>query len=433
MQQLHWHRGAVVILGVLAVGCAQPQPSTPIPRPNHQIESFGLAGTNALVSVDRSALVVTAQVPIETDRRTLRPTFQVSPGATVRVGSQTQVSGVTVRDLRQTVPYTVVAEDGTQATYQVRVSSLVTPIAGGHQGQADGVGSEAQFYDPKGTIVVGDFAYVADSQKSVIRRINLHSQEVVTMFGSGTAGTADGLGTAAQFMAPSNLATDGRNLFVSDEQAAFRKIDLATGQVTTIPGSLSGVGQREGIVLVQGSLYFADSSRHVIYQLDPTSGAKSVVAGTSGTAGAVDGVGLAARFNNPWGLCSDGTFLYVADLSNQLIRRIDLGTFEVSTVAGLAGTAGETDGVGTSARITQPTALASDGQRLYVAENSGGVRVIWPASGEVQTLVAAHGWNQTTKESLALDASFGNLWGLALDQSRLILSDKTYCTVFQVH
>ena len=89
-------------------------------------------------------------------------------------------------------------------------------------------------------------------------------------------------------------------------------------------------------------------------------------AGT-GSSGSADGTGTAASFQNPVGITTDGTNLYVADARNHLIRKIVISTGVVTTVAG-TGSSGSVDGTGTGASISRPYAVTTDGTDLYVSE-----------------------------------------------------------------
>ena len=90
-------------------------------------------------------------------------------------------------------------------------------------------------------------------------------------------------------------------------------------------------------------------------------------AGTAGTSGSSNGTGTAASFQNPVGITTDGTNLYVADARNHLIRKIVISTGVVTTVAG-TGSSGSVDGTGTGASFSQPYAVTTDGTDLYVSE-----------------------------------------------------------------
>ena len=116
--------------------------------------------------------------------------------------------------------------------------------------------------------------------------------------------------------------------------------------MTTIAGSASLMGNTDGVgasarfrfpfgITTDGtSLFVTDRSNHRIRKIDITSAAVSTLAGSS--AGYVNGNGSAARFRSPRGITTDGTYLYVADGANHAVRRIDIATAVVDTVAGPA-------------------------------------------------------------------------------------------------
>ena len=110
-----------------------------------------------------------------------------------------------------------------------------------------------------------------------------------------------------------------------------------------------------------------------------------------GTTGYADGVGTTARFTNPYGLSvsPSGTFALVCDYTYKMVRHIDIGTGAVSTLAGKFNTAGNVDGVGSNARFGQPidVALADHGRIAYVIDAQYGmVRRIDVGSRAVTTI-----------------------------------------------
>src|ERR1035441_7821979 len=134
-----------------------------------------------------------------------------------------------------------------------------------------------------------------------------------------------------------------------------------------VSGSANGTGssarfyQPEGVAVDSGgNVYVADTWNHTIRAITP-GGAVSTLAGLAGTNGTTDGTGGAARFYQPQGVAVDdaGT-LYVADTGNQTIRKILAGG-AVSTLAGSAGSYGSADGTGASARFYGPAGVAVDG------------------------------------------------------------------------
>ena len=95
--------------------------------------------------------------------------------------------------------------------------------------------------------------------------------------------------------------------------------------------------------------------------------AVTTLAGTGSTGSTDNSTGTSASFNYPQGITTDGTNLYVADTSNHLIRKIVISTGAVTTVAG-TGSSGSANGTGTSASFNNPVGITTDGTNLYVAD-----------------------------------------------------------------
>jgi sugar lactone lactonase YvrE len=138
-----------------------------------------------------------------------------------------------------------------------------------------------------------------------------------------------------------------------------------------------------------GNVYVADYWYSTIRKIS-SSGVVTTLAGLANSQGSADGVGSAARFRAPEGVAVDSSGnIYVADTLNFTVRKISPGGV-VTTIAGLAGAFGNTDGAGTAARFSYPSAIAVDSSgNIYVAEQPyGRIRKITPA-GVVSTFAAA--------------------------------------------
>lgn len=252
-----------------------------------------------------------------------------------------------------------------------------TVLAGTEKpGAVNGSGASASFNQPSGITTDGKHIFVADSQNHLIRKISIATKEVTTLAGSGTAGVEDGTGTEATFNHPGGITTDGNFIYVSDSaNNRIRKIQIDSGTVTTLvtAGSVNAAGEvlsfsnPQGIATDGILLYVAVSGNHKICTIEIASGVVTTLAG-SGIAGSQDAAGVAASFNNPVGLVSDGSNLYVTESGNHKIRRIEIATGVVTSLAG-SGIQGLMDESGAKAAFSSPQGITSDGKNLFVADS----------------------------------------------------------------
>ncbi len=244
-----------------------------------------------------------------------------------------------------------IADTGHNRVVLTDATGAVSDVIGdGTDGSADGPYASARFSGPKGLAMMGSTLYVADTQNHLLRAVDLTAKTVTTVAGTGVrghklaaavkatdtalaspwdllaangtlyianagthqiatydptaktlagfAGTGgegleDGAATDALFAQPSGLATDGTSLYVADaESSSVRKVDLKTGDVTTLVG--------------QGLFKWGD----------------------------VDGPPDKALLQHDQGLAIDGTTLYIADTYNSKVKAFDLTTQVTSTIAG---------------------------------------------------------------------------------------------------
>ncbi len=321
-----------------------------------------------------------------------------------------------------------VADTGNSTIRKIVIATgQVTTLAGtaGAQGSTDDTGAAASFYGPTGITTDGTNLYVADTANSIIRKIVIATGQVTTLAGTaGTWGTlggsTDGIGAAASFYFPYGITTDGTNLFVADtHNCTIRKIVIATGQVTTLAGtagtwggSTDGIGAAASFygptdITTDGTnLYVADTGNSIIRKIVIATGQVTTLAGTAGAQGSTDDTGAAASFYGPTGITTDGTNLFVADTGNSTIRKIVIATGQVTTLAGTAGAQGSTDGTGAAASFYAPEGITTDGTNLYVADTQNyTIRKIVIATGQVTTLAGtARTWGST--DGIGAAASF---------------------------
>ena len=322
-----------------------------------------------------------------------------------------------------------VADHGNQTIRKITPGGVVTTLAGtaGVYGAADGIGAMAQFSSPDGIATdTNGNVYVADRDNQEIRKIS-PSGVVKTLAGAASIiGTADGIGTAAQFSRISGLGINhNNNVYVVDTgNQTIRKI-TPTGEVTTFAGTAGIIGSTNGVgVAAQfsypigvainsvGNLYV--TSGCTIRMITPA-GVVTTFAGTPEVCGSSDGVGEAARFISPAGIAVDSVDnIYVADYGAHTIRKITPAGV-ATTLAGTAYTYGSIDGAGTTAQFYDPSGIAVDlNGNVYVTDfGSSTIRKITP-SGVVSTF-AGTAYKHGSRDGLGAAARFDFPNGIAID------------------
>ena len=274
-------------------------------------------------------------------------------------------------------------------------SGIITTVAGtgaaGFNGDG-GPATEANLDSPGGVAVDGaGNLYIADYLGNRVRMVAAGTGIITTIAGTGTSGsTGDGgPATAAQLASPYTLAADAAgNVFIGLlDDARVRRVDAASGIITTVAGigtagfsgdgGLATAAQMDvlyGLALDgSGNLFVADLYNNRVRKVDATTGIIATVAGT-GTRGfsGDGGPATAAALSFPLGLTLDGAGnLFVADYNNQRVRMVAAATGVITTMAG-AGTAGFSGdgGPATAAALLYPYGLALDpAGNLYIADS----------------------------------------------------------------
>lgn len=308
-----------------------------------------------------------------------------------------------------------VADTSNNTIRKITPAGIVSTLAGlaGVAGSADGTGSDARFRGPYGVAVdAAGNVYVADTFNNTIRKIT-PTGVVSTLAGlAGSIGHIDGIGSDARFSECHGVTVDsGGNLYVADGDGTVRKITPA-GLVSTFAGGFSGA--QDMAVDSAGNVYVANSFGHSISKITPA-GDVSTLAGMPGVAGSDDGTGSAARFYECGGVAVDNVGnVYVGDTFNHTIRKIT-PSGAVTTLAGLAGSAGNADGAGSVARFNLPAGLAvNPAGDLYVGDAQNEIiRKITPA-GDVSTLAGSANSTTAAKfsfpQGVAVDNAVGNVY-----------------------
>ncbi len=325
-----------------------------------------------------------------------------------------------------------------------------TSIAGqpGQVGNADGTNAGAQFGSPShlGLDTNGNL-YVCDRGNQTIRLVKrLGTNWVVTTVAglAGQAGSVDGTNSDARFYNPSGVVADGAgDLYISDwYNHTIRRATLVETNwvVTTIAGTTntsftpfydgtnSGArfgGPSAGTLDQAGNLYVPDTDFNTIRKVAPigTNWVVTTIAGLKGWSGSSDGTNATARFSYPSGVAMDATGnLYVTDQSNNTIRRMTSeGTnWIVTTIAGLAGAPGNADGTNSDARFNGPGALAVDSRgAIYVSDTwNNTIRKITPVGTNwVVTTIGGQAGHSGYADGVGNAALFWIPNGIAVDRA----------------
>lgn len=287
-------------------------------------------------------------------------------------------------------------------------------IGSGQIGKADGGFAAASFDHPQGMALVGESLYVADTENHLLRRVDLQSQQVTTVAGTGVQGNEryrGGPGLSVALNSPWDLWPHAGKLFLA--MAGPHQIwtfDLE--QQTVQPYAGSG---REDVT--NGALRMAVEG---IEDVDPQD------------------LQRISAFAQPSGLASDGESLFVVDSEGSAIRRVPLNDAgQVTTVAGTSDLArgqslfafGNRDGVGDEARFQHPLGIARnpDSGILYIADSyNHAIRELDPQTGKVTTL------SLRLPEGDGLPQSLGEPAGVAVLNNTLYIADTNHHRVLRV-
>ncbi|MEM7180978.1 MAG: redoxin domain-containing protein [Spirochaetota bacterium] len=228
-------------------------------------------------------------------------------------------------------------------------NDYVKTVAGtGEQAQifnVEGKAHEVALNSPWDLLRDKEKLYIAMAGTHQIWEVNLKNDSISVLAGSGRENLFDGKHRQAALAQPSGLSKGENVLYVADsEVSAVRAIDLvANGEIRTIVGKgLFDFGDTDGtypsprlqhplaVLEHHGKLYLADTYNHKIKTIDPQKRECHTFAG-SGKIGNKDGSAQESSFHEPSGLAILENTMYVADRNNHLVRSIDLATGEVST------------------------------------------------------------------------------------------------------
>ncbi|SOD85105.1 thioredoxin-like domain-containing protein [Streptomyces sp. Ag109_G2-15] len=257
----------------------------------------------------------------------------------------------------------------------------------------------------KALLLPGGTFLVSDTTRHQLVELAEDAETVVRRIGTGTRGFADGGPQQASFNEPQGLALldDGTSVIVADTvNHALRRLDLATGEVTTLAGTGRQWWQgsptcgpaREvdlsspwDVAVFGGKVWIAMAGVHQLWTYDPATRTVAVGAGTTNE-GLVDGPGAEAWFAQPSGLAATADRLWLADSETSALRWVDLeGHVHTAVGEGLFDF-GHRDGAAEQALFQHPLGVTAlpDGSVAVADTYNHALRRYDPATGEVTTL-----------------------------------------------
>ncbi|GGN65793.1 hypothetical protein GCM10011579_036670 [Streptomyces albiflavescens] len=255
---------------------------------------------------------------------------------------------------------------------------------------------------------------VSDTTRHQLVELEADGETVVRRIGSGVRGFADGAAEVAGFSEPQGLALldDGAVVVADTVNHALRRLDLATGEVTTLAGTgrqwwqgspTSGPAREVDlsspwdVAVFDGRVWIAMAGVHQLWAYDPAGGTSQAFGSGGGTVGVaagttneglVDGPGTEAWFAQPSGLAATADRLWLADSETSALRWVDLdGAVHTAVGTGLFDF-GHRDGAAEQALFQHPLGVTAlpDGSVAVSDTYNHALRRYDPVTGEVSTL-----------------------------------------------
>jgi sugar lactone lactonase YvrE len=269
--------------------------------------------------------------------------------------------------------------------------------------------------------------YVADYKNNRVRKITpagaITQAGVITTFaGNGIAGdSGNGEAATSASVTTATLAVDSLgNVYLADT-GVVRKVDT-TGTISTVAGTGVVGDYLPGLAVdSQQNIYIADWTNQVVRKVTAATGDISTFAGTGSAGYSGDGnAATSAMLQYPAGLALDKNGnLYIADNGNCVVRMVSKGT--ISTVAGngTCGSAGDSGpATAAQAEITNPWGVVVDGNgNLYIATQGNTIRKVAAGTGIISTIAGNGTAGYSGDGGLATSAQFNNPLGLAVDSA----------------
>ena len=269
---------------------------------------------------------------------------------------------------------------------------------------------------------------------------------IETLAGTGEAGDSGDGGdcAAARLNGPSSCALDGAgSLFVADTQNnCVRVVDLVDWTIERFAGTGEAGYEGDGGPATEatfagptglaagrdGDVFICDTGNHVVRRVSGSDGAVTTVAGTGEAGyGGDGGPATEARLDGPSGVALDGRGgLVICEITGHRVRRVDLESGEISTVAGTGEAASAEDGSkADGAPLNAPSAVAVDGEGNVCVAEAGGNRIVRIGVDGVLRVVSGTGQAGASGDGgPAMAATYRGPMGLSFDgQGDLYVAD----------
>ena len=265
------------------------------------------------------------------------------------------------------------------------MGEIILKIGSGLRGMVDGDVAEARFSYPQGILYDNKNLYIADTGNNSLRFVDLETQKVKTIIGSGEQGDAVQVkridAKNVDLSAPTDLEffPDKSNIAISNSGTnQILVFDIKNKSISILVGNgdrgeddgiypENSLAQTADMAVYGGKLYFVDG---------PTSNLR--VANKDGVLKTLYSNKTSKKLQNPRGLIVDDTGAYISDSFNHVIRKYDFNSQQLNTLYGYS----RGEDVGAKTTFDEPSGLVAIIDKLYVVDtNNNRVLAVNRASG----------------------------------------------------